>query len=250
MTAAINLDEIRSTRPRIGITCDFEIITDRRGAPSPRFVVPAAYVTAVVKAGGDPVLLPHVGASRAQSYVDLLDGVVIAGGDFDIPPAYYGEEPRSKLGALLEERSDFERGVLTNALQRNLPVLGVCGGMQLLNVVMGGTLHQDLSEREATGVHVQPHDKREPAHPVTIAPGSLLAKLTGKAAITVNSTHHQVVKSVGKGLIASGIADDGVIEAIESTRYRYVIGVQWHPEVLSAPEHAALYRGLVEAARG
>jgi putative glutamine amidotransferase len=236
-------------RPRIGITCDFETITDRRGAPSPRFLVPAAYVTAVAKAGGDPILLPHVGADRAEAYVDLLDGVVIAGGDFDIPPAYYGEEARPKLGKLLEERSDFERAVLTLALQHDLPVLGVCGGMQLLNVVMGGTLYQDLSERDGTGVHVQPHDKREPAHPVVVEAGSLLAKLTGKNAITANSTHHQIVNRIGKGLVASGIADDGVVEAIESSTYRYALGVQWHPEVLAAPEHAALYRGLIDAAR-
>jgi putative glutamine amidotransferase len=236
-------------RPRIGITCDFETITDRRGAPSPRFIVPAGYVAAVANAGGDPLLLPHVGESRAEAYVDVLDGVVIAGGDFDIPPHYYGEAPRPKLGKLLEERSDFERAVLTLALKRNLPVLGVCGGMQLLNVVLGGTLHQDLSERDGTGVHVQPHDKREPAHPVVVTPGSLLAKLTGKDAITVNSTHHQIVNRVGPKLRATGIADDGVIEAIESGDYKYALGVQWHPEVLAAPEHAALYRGLVEASK-
>ncbi len=235
--------------PRIGITCDFETITDRRGAPSPRFVVPAAYVSAVTRAGGDPLLLPHVAAERAAAYLELLDGLVVAGGDFDVPPAYYGQEPRPVLGKLLEERSSFERAILTLALERDLPVLGVCGGMQLLNVVLGGTLHQDLSERPGTGVHVQPHDKRQPAHAITVTAGSLLAKLTGASSIAVNSTHHQVVDAVGGVLRASGIAEDGVVEAIESTKHRYALGVQWHPEVLSSPEHAALYQGLVEASR-
>lgn len=235
--------------PRIGITCDFETITDRRGAPSPRFVAPAAYVTAVVRAGGDPILLPHVAPDRAEAYLAILDGLVIAGGDFDIPPSYYGEAPRPGLGKLLEERSDFERGLTTLALERDLPILGVCGGMQLLNVVLGGTLHQDLAERPGTNVHVQPHDKRQPAHDVRVATGSLLGKLTGASSIAVNSTHHQVINAVGKTLAASGVADDGVVEAIESTKHRYALGVQWHPEVLAAAEHAAIYKGLVDAAR-
>ncbi len=235
--------------PRIGITCDFETVIDRRGAPSPRFVTPAAYVTAVAAAGGDPIVLPHVAPERAEAYLAILDGLVIAGGDFDVPPRYYGEEPRPGLGKLLEERTAFEHRLLELALRRDLPVLGVCGGMQLLNVVLGGTLHQDLSERPGTGVHVQPHDKRQPAHDVKVATGSLLARVTGATSIAVNSTHHQVVNVVAKHLTASGVADDGVVEAIEGPHYRYALGVQWHPEVLNAPEHAAIYRGLVDASR-
>ena len=235
--------------PRIGITCDFETVTDRRGAPSPRFIVPSAYVTAVARAGGDPILLPHVDPERAAAYLELLDGLVVAGGDFDIPPHYYGEEPRPGLGKLLEERSAFEHRLLTLALQRDLPVLGVCGGMQLLNVVLGGTLHQDLSERPGTAVHVQPHDKRQPAHAVKVTSGSLLARVTGATTLAVNSTHHQIVNALGPGLTACGIADDGVVEAIEAPRHRYALGVQWHPEVLAAPEHGAVYAGLIEACR-
>jgi putative glutamine amidotransferase len=233
----------------IVITCDFETVTDRRGAPSPRFVAPLAYVTAIAKAGGDPILLPHVDPKRAEAYLAILDGLVVAGGDFDIPPRYYGEEPREGLGQLLEERSAFEHRLLTLALQRDLPVLGVCGGMQLLNVVLGGTLHQDLRYRPGTAVHVQPHDKRQPAHDVKVTAGSLLGRVTGAMSIAVNITHHQVVNAVGKTLTASGVAEDGVIEAIESPGYRYALGVQWHPEVLSNPERAAIYKGLVEASQ-
>lgn len=235
--------------PRIGITCDFETITDRRGAPSPRFIVPAAYVAAVQKAGGDPLLLPHVDPARAASYLSILDGLVIAGGDFDIPPDYYGQVARPGLGKLLAERSAFERALTEAALAQDMPVLGVCGGMQLMNVVLGGTLHQDLAERPNTGVHVQPHDKREPAHAVDVASGSLLARLTGASRLQVNSTHHQIVHGLGRNVVATGIAEDGVIEAIESGGHGFALGVQWHPEVLRADEHLALYRGLVQAAR-
>jgi putative glutamine amidotransferase len=234
--------------PRIGITCDFETITDRRGAPSPRFIVPAAYVSAVERAGGDPILLPHVDPSRASSYLAILDGLVVAGGDFDIPPEYYGQTARPGLGKLLVERSAFERALTEAALAQDMPVLGVCGGMQLLNVVLGGTLHQDLAERPETGVHVQPHDKREPAHPVDVAPGSLLQRLTGRTRLDVNSTHHQIIHGLGRNVVATGVAQDGVVEAIESGQYGFALGVQWHPEVLRADEHLAIYRGLVEAA--
>ena len=234
--------------PRIGITCDFETILDRRGDPLPRYLAPASYVEAVVNAGGLPVLVPHVTPERAEAYLDLLDGIVIAGGAFDVPPAYYGQEPRAGLGRLVEARSAFERQLITHALGRDVPLLGVCGGMQLLNVTLGGTLHQDLAERPGTGVHMQLHDRRQPSHGVTVSPGSLLARLTGLGSLAVNSTHHQVVAALGTRLIASAVADDGVIEAIESPHHRHVLGVQWHPEALAGGEHAALYRWLVDRA--
>ncbi|MBC7792318.1 MAG: gamma-glutamyl-gamma-aminobutyrate hydrolase family protein [Clostridia bacterium] len=234
--------------PRIGITCDFETVTDRRGAPSPRFIVPAAYVAAVRRAGGDPILLPHVDVSRAASYLAIIDGLVVAGGDFDIPPDYYGQKARKGLGKVLVERSAFERALTEAALEHDLPMLGVCGGMQLLNVVLGGSLHQDLAERPGTGVHIQRHDKRKAAHGVEVAAGSLLAKLTGAARLEVNSTHHQIIHALGRDVVATGTAEDGVVEAIESTQHGFALGVQWHPEVLEADEHGAIYCGLVKAA--
>ena len=236
-------------RPRIGITCEFETITDRRGDPLPRYVAPAAYVEAVVNAGGIPVLVPHVTAERAEEYLDMLDGVVIAGGAFDVPPSFYGQEPRAGLGRIVEARSAFERQLIIHALDRDVPLLGVCGGMQLLNVALGGTLHQDVAERPGTGVHMQLHDRRQPSHGVTVSPGSLLARLTGAGELAVNSTHHQVVDALGNSLVACAVADDGVVEAIESTQRLRALGVQWHPEALAGSEHAALYRWLVEAAK-
>lgn len=235
-------------RPRIGITCDSETVIDRRGDPSSRYVAPATYVEAVVKAGGTPVIAPHVTPERAGDYLDMLDGIVIAGGAFDVPPSYYGQEPRAGLGRLVEARSAFERQLITQALDRDVPLLGVCGGMQLLNVVLGGTLHQDLAERPGTGVHIQLHDRRQPSHDVTVTPGSLLARLTGERTLAVNSVHHQIVDALGTTAVASAVAGDGVIEAIESTQHRHALGVQWHPEALPGSEQAAIYHWLVEMA--
>lgn len=231
----------------IGITCDFETVTDRRGCPAPRYVVAEQYVRAVEAAGADSVLLPHVDANRAAGLIEHLDGLVISGGDFDVPPDYYGEEAHRHLGRLMEERSAFERALIEEALRRDMPTLGVCGGMQLLNVVLGGTLYQDQSLRPNTDLHEQPEDRRKPFHRAEVVDGTILSRVCGRSTLEINSTHHQIVRDLGRELIAAAIAPDGVIEAIEHTERRFVLGVQWHPEVLDAPEQQAIYTGLVES---
>lgn len=233
----------------IGITCDRDTFTDSRGAPAPRFFCPESYVRAVAGAGADPLLLPSPLPERAADLLGRLDGIVVAGGDFDIPPSYFGEAPHPKLGRLQPERTASEAALLLTALARDIPLLAVCGGMQLLNVVQGGTLYQDLGSRPGTGAHEQPGDKRHPSHLVKVAPGSLLAKWCGGLELQVNSTHHQVIARVGSGLLVSGQAPDGVVEAIELSAARFAVGVQWHPEALASAEQLGLYRGLVAAAR-
>ncbi len=231
----------------IGITCDHETITDRRGAPSPRYLLQESYVRAVERAGGTPVLLPHQGGDGVAELLASLAGLVISGGDNDVPPAYYGAAPHAKLGRQLPERSDFELRLCRAALARDLPLLGVCGGMQLLNVACGGSLIQDLSLRAGTSEHVQPHDKRRPHHPV--AASGRLVEVTGAATLQVNSTHHQVVDRLGDGLAVCGVAPDGVIEAFAVTGRRFALGVQWHPEALDDPASRAIYGALVAATR-
>ncbi|HET6344625.1 MAG TPA: gamma-glutamyl-gamma-aminobutyrate hydrolase family protein [Myxococcota bacterium] len=238
-----------STPCRIGITCDYETFIDRRGAPAARYVSPAPYVEAVMQAGADPWLLPNLAPERAGAYLERLDGLVLSGGDFDVPPAYYGQAPRAGLGTVLEARSASERGLLIEALRRDLPILGVCGGMQLLNVVAGGTLFQDVRERPGTAQHQQPHDKREPHHEVRLEPDSRLAAALGETTTRVNSTHHQLIDGPGPSVRVVGVAPDGVVEAIEWRQATFVVGVQWHPEVMHDPAQRRIYQALVDAAR-
>jgi putative glutamine amidotransferase len=232
-----------TARPRIGLTLD----VDRGRA---RYALEARYVEAVLAAGGLPILLPHA-RDAAGAYLALLEGLVVTGGAFDVPPELYGEARRAACGTLEPERTAFEKDLVEAALAVRLPVLGVCGGMQLMNVVRGGTLHQDLPADVGIVGHEQPAPKDVPSHPAIVAPGTHLASLVGAGPLPVNSTHHQAVKDPGAGVLVSARAPDGVVEAIELPDLPFAVGVQWHPEAAlrHEPRHAAIYRGLVQAAR-
>jgi putative glutamine amidotransferase len=230
------------SRPRIGIALD---VDDREG----RYQLPRAYPDAVLAAGGLPLLLPHGGTAATAAWLSLCDGLVVAGGAFDIAPERYGEPRRPGLGPLKEGRTGFEWALCQAALDGGIPLLGVCGGMQLLNVVRGGTLHQDLPSELGLS-HEQPPPKDVPSHEVEVVPGTLLARLLGAEPIRVNSTHHQAVNRPGAGVLVSARARDGVVEAIELPGVPFALGVQWHPEAAARhePRHHAIYRGLVAAA--
>jgi len=229
--------------PRIGLTLD----ADESGR---RYELAASYVDAVLAAGGLPILLPHA-QDAAGAYLALLDGLVVTGGAFDVPPELYGEARRRECGPTKPERTAFEKDLLEAALAARLPVLGVCGGMQLLNVVRGGTLYQDLAADAGLAGHEQPPPKDAPSHDALVAEGTQLAALVGTGPIRVNSTHHQAVKDPGQGVLVSARAPDGVVEAIELPDLPFALGVQWHPEAVLRHDarQAALYRGLVQAAR-
>jgi putative glutamine amidotransferase len=230
------------TRPRIGITLGLD--RERR-----RYELPRAYADAVLAAGGLPLPLAY-GEGVAAEAIALVDGVVVSGGDFDVDPARYGEARRPACGPANPERTEFEWVLCEAALAASVPLLGVCGGMQLLAVLRGGTLFQDLGEDLGLRGHEQPAPKDAPHHAVEIAPGSLLARLVGPEPLRVNSTHHQAVREPGRGLAVTARAPDGVVEAIELADAPFVLGVQWHPEAGARhdPRHARIYRGLVEAA--
>ena len=233
-------------RPIIGITMDSE----ESGGYSrmPWYALRKNYSDAVVQAGGVPVHLSHQ-PELAADYLDLIDGLVVTGGAFDVDPALFGAE-RPPTVMVKAGRTAFELAVVRGALERDLPLLGICGGQQLLNVALGGTLIQHIPDEVAGALaHEQPNPRTEPGHDVKVLAGSKLAAVVGAGHIPVNSAHHQAVKTVAPGCTVDAVAPDGVIEGIEDPRRRFCIGVQWHPEYAISPADAALFRAFVEACR-
>lgn len=238
-------------RPSIGVTPDW--VEPTESTQHAKYEVKVAYLDAVARAGGLPFVLPYTEDRQvAEAYLDRLSALVVTGGAFDIPTELYGQQPKPGLGPLKPKRTAFEIMVLKAALHRQLPVLGVCGGMQLLNVALGGTLVQDIkTELPAAREHQQSHDRRHPQHPVEVKEGTALSACIGKGQVMVNSTHHQAVKALGEKLVVSALAPDGMIEAIELTGAAFTVGVQWHPELMidTVPPHLGIYRTLVQKAR-
>jgi putative glutamine amidotransferase len=215
-------------RPRIAITLDAQ---DPGGySKMPWYAVRQNYCEAVWAAGGLPIALPHH-PEAAVDYLPLIDGVLITGGDFDIPPHYYGEDSVHHTVHTKGNRTAFEFSLTRAALDANKPVLGICGGQQLLNVVLGGTLIQHIPESVPNALaHEQPNPRTEPGHDIIVAAGTLLAQIVGAGRLSVNSAHHQAVRKEASGCLINAHAPDGVIEGIEHPGYRFCLGVQWHPE--------------------
>jgi putative glutamine amidotransferase len=228
--------------------------TAARGA---RDLVPArlalrlTYTQAVQEAGGIAVVLPaHGYVDDTDALLDRVDGLLFSGGP-DLDPAVYGQAPHPELGPDLDRISDeYELALLRGAAERDLPMLGICRGMQALNVARGGTLHQHLPDITALD-HLQGHEPFAPAHAAVVEPGTLLHDLTGASALAVNSFHHQAADVVGTGLEVSARASDGTVEALWDPGARFCLGIQWHAELLTHhTRHAAIVAGLVRAARG
>jgi len=232
--------------PVVGITADFNE-GNHQAHGEPALFLAQRYYRAVEQAGATPLILPPLSSAAAiRRSLDLLDGLLISGGGFDIHPSYYGEQPIRQLGAVKAQRTEFELDIAAAALKKDLPTLGICGGEQALNVVLGGSLYQDIAAQVAdASEHQQSEKKTQGGHRVQIPHGTRLRAIVKQPSLEVNTTHHQAVKQLGKGLIVDAIADDGVIEGIESTRHTFVIGVQWHPEVL-APRRQG-HRRILEA---
>lgn len=203
-----------------------------------RDVLAEVYSEAVDRAGGIPVLLPNRQNAAALTACDAL--LLTGGGDFD--PVWFGQANHgTPLGAISPERDRTELALIRAALSRNMPVLGICRGMQALAIASGGTLIQDLAERQGLP-HFQTESRETPTHRVRIAATSRLGKLLEVPEIWVNSFHHQAVESVGSGWTVSATSDDGLIEALEWSGDpvdRWIIGVQWHPEDLSGANDPA-----------
>lgn len=236
-------------RPLIGITTS-ELRTPQRAHPLPQSEPPGqelalgrTYPLAIADAGGVPVVIPPYTDETIPSLVDRLDALVLSGGP-DIHPSLYGQDPHPHLGPTDPALDTAEIRLCRAALERDLPVLGICRGHELLNVALGGTLVQDLPG------HRQTEPGRVPVHGVRVEGGTLLARVLGATDIEVNSFHHQAVDRLGDGLRVVAWADDGLVEGAELPGARWAVSVQWHAEALiDAPEQQRLFEELVAAAR-
>ncbi|MBN2800840.1 MAG: gamma-glutamyl-gamma-aminobutyrate hydrolase family protein [Deltaproteobacteria bacterium] len=208
----------------------------------PKVWVSGDYVDAVRDAGGLPLLVPP-GERDLDRLLSLADALVLTGGHFDIHPSHYGQQVTGRLDRVAPDRTVLELALARGALERGIPTLGVCGGMQVMAVAAGGSLVQDLWGPPATLAHEQPTDPATPWHEVRVW-GPARRWLDERE--PVNSTHHQAVERPGAGLEVCGVAPDGVIEVIVAVSHPFAVGVQWHPERLGDPR---LYRALVAAAQ-
>jgi putative glutamine amidotransferase len=235
-------------QPVIGLTLDSEP-PGGYSKTHPWYALRENYCSAVVAAGGLPILLPHE-PERAADYLGLISGLVVTGGAFDVDPALFGASSKHATVITKDRRTQFEFAITKGALAADKPVLGICGGQQLLNVVLGGTLIQHIPDEVANALaHEQPNPRTEPGHTVAIAPGSLLHKITQSDELAVNSAHHQAVKSVAPGMVIDATAPDGVIEGIEDPRYRFCLGVQWHPEYGLSEGDKRIFTAFIAACR-
>ena len=209
------------------------------------------YIKAVEKAGGTPVILPIVeNIETLNPIIDKLNGIIFTGGS-DINPHCYKDYPKYGLGKVFPRRDSFEvplaQSILNNS---NISILGICRGMQLLNVVTGGSLYQSLEKEKPNSFNHWMKDiypRYHPSHEVTIDKSSKLFSILNKEKISVNSFHHQGVKTLGKGFQTAMVANDGTIEAIEIPGKRFVVGVQWHPEMMieKYPEYLELFKTFI-----
>ncbi|MDP6172804.1 MAG: gamma-glutamyl-gamma-aminobutyrate hydrolase family protein [Rhodospirillales bacterium] len=236
-----------TNKPVIGITADSEKADGY--SKFPWMALRENYAGAVSRAGGLPIVLPP-DEEQASAYLAIIAGLIITGGDFDVDPALYGDGKRHKSVTLKEDRTNFEFAITRAALEKDMPILAICGGQQLLNVVLGGTLIQHIpDEVPAALAHEQPNPRDEPGHEVKIEPGTLLMDIIGQAEISVNSAHHQAVKAVSGSARINASAPDGVVEGIEAPAQHFCLGVQWHPEFEITQADQRLFAAFVHAAR-
>ncbi len=233
-------------KPLVGITLDSEM----PGGYSvyPWYALRTNYADAIAAAGGIPIALPHH-TSLAADMLAAIDALVVTGGAFDVDPALYGAVDTHETVTLKQGRTAAEHALLAGALARDMPVLGICGGEQLLAVALGGTLIQHIPDSVPGALaHEQPNPRHEPGHTVAITPGTLLHRIVGAASMQVNTSHHQAVRSAGTAALVNATAPDGVVEGIEDPSRRFCLGVQWHPEFLIDPGDSRIFAALIQAA--
>lgn len=243
--------------PVIGISTDFTAGSERSRPDilqeEPTQFLRYRYVRIVADLGGLPVALPLLDETRLINHlVDRIDGLLLTGSGPDLDPRLYGQWKRYSFSQVRPERAKFEILIARAMLRANKPIFGICGGLQLLNVAMGGTLYQDIASQIDTCIrHRSAGGSRPAGHWVRIVPGTLLHRTVRSVRIRVNSAHHQAPNQPGRGLVVNATAADGIVEGLESPDRDFVLGVQWHPENLYSRDEIQrrLFKAFLTAAR-
>tara|TARA_Y100001970_G_scaffold294022_1_gene445948 strand:+ start:10202 stop:10906 length:705 start_codon:yes stop_codon:yes gene_type:complete len=231
--------------PIIGITLDYE----NNGGYSkfPWYAIRENYLTCLHRFGAIPFPLFHQNSIN-HYFLKTLDGLLITGGNFDINPSLYSETAAGSRN-IKNKRTNFEIEIFNKFLETSKPILGICGGEQLINVASGGDLIQDINTSINTNLkHEQPNPRNEVSHEVSIKKNSRLYQIIQSDKIKVNSAHHQSVRKIGKNFIASAFASDNIIEAIEHTKHSWCFGLQWHPEFLITDADIAIIKDFINHA--
>ncbi len=228
-------------KPLIGITFDSE--KKNTYSNFPWYALRENYLSSIIKFNAVPIPLSH-DKKLIKSFCKLLDGLVITGGDFDIDPKIYKQK---KMGSknIKHKRTNFEIQIFKKFLEMNKPLLGICGGAQLMNVASGGTLIQDLKKNIIN--HEQLNPRNETSHEINIYKASKLYKICKKTKIKVNSAHHQAIKKLGKDFKISALSNDNVIECIEHKKHKWCMGLQWHPEFLITRSDIKIFNDFISS---
>ena len=232
----------RYKKPIIWISIDTGI--NKSYSQFPWYAVRINYINSILNSNGIPLMLPSK-PELANHYFNLVDGILLTGGDFDIDPTIYGEKKDKLVNHLDKPRTNFELKLAKLALKKNKPILGICGGQQLLNVALSGSLIQHITKTNIKHEQTQSRDK--PSHKVQINLKSKLYKIVKKKEFRVNSAHHQAIKKVGKNLNVNAIAEDGVIEGVELNKHKFFFGIQWHPEFFISNYDKKIFKAFVKA---
>lgn len=232
-------------KPVIGMACT----VIETGSCEFKSAISTEYIAAVIKGGGVPVQLPYTQTDFNDEWLDLCDGIIIPGGP-DIHPKFYNEDSHQGLTRVYPEVDRYQLDLLNKALERDLAILGICKGCQLINVALGGSLYQDLKEVPTDIKHYMEAANPVVAHKVCAEPSLPIGKLLGKSFYT-NSFHHQAIHKLGEGLQVMAHTSDGVVEAVFAKDKKFVWGIQWHPEMMLAESDSMLpiFKAFIDAAK-